>query len=198
MLTKFEEKNRTKAHKYWPDLNEPETYGEILVTLLETNNHRYKDIIIRKFKVQRAEESLEINQLHYTGWPDMFAPNSTESMQELIKEVDIRKKSLKDPIVVHCSAGIGRTGSFIAIHMNWHNALDPKQSVNIKDSVIKMRKQRKGMVQSPDQYIFVYEVLEDLIEKRIDFGPAKKLAFSNPEEKKIASINHRSRTPTTT
>jgi len=59
----------------------------------------------------------QIVQVHCTDWPDFGVPNSIDLMRELVNEVDIRKNETNEPIVVHCSAGIGRTGTFVAIHM---------------------------------------------------------------------------------
>jgi len=106
-----------------------------------------------------------IVQVHITEWPDFGVPNSTDIMKELINEVDVRKKGVDDPIIVHCSAGVGRTGTFIAIHMCLQRHKIEK-NYDIKETVINLRKQRIGMVQSLDQYMFVHQVVSELTVER--------------------------------
>jgi len=103
-----------------------------------------------------------IVQIHCTKWPDLGIPNSCESMVELIDEIDQCKKGLNDPILVHCSAGIGRTGTFVAIHASLHRDKFG-QEIDIKHLVLHLRSQRVGMVQSTDQYLFIYKVLSYLL-----------------------------------
>jgi len=118
------------------------------------------------------EEGIEIRkvtQLHCTKWPDFGVPDSAEVMKDLIKEVDIRKKDLDKPIVVHCSAGIGRTGTFVAIHMSLQKDLQG-EDIDISKTVRSLREQRLGMIQSEEQYFFVYSVVHEIIRER-QFGP---------------------------
>jgi len=111
------------------------------------------------------EGTRRIVQVHCTEWPDNGVPNSTEVMKELVNEVDIRKKKLKDPILIHCSAGIGRTGTFVAIHMCLQSYKYIKL-YDIKETVLHLRSQRIGMVQSFDQYVFLHNVVSELVEER--------------------------------
>ncbi|PRP86469.1 serine/threonine-protein kinase DCLK3 [Planoprotostelium fungivorum] len=125
-------------------------------------------MIVRKFTLfdvrDPSRETRELVQLHYTEWPDRGVPETTEQMSRLIRELDIRKKGLEDPIVVHCSAGIGRTGTFLAIHMALQQvALGISPQVDIFETVLNLRAQRRGMVQSSDQYKFVYITIKDML-----------------------------------
>ncbi len=188
MLTNLEERNRVKADQYWPEgdiasslraraeievLNAPEMYGKIEVTLLSTKQHRgflVRALGLRRLRKTGEEESRMVHQLHYTEWPDFGAPESTEDMSALIRELDIHKKTLNEPIVVHCSAGIGRTGTFLAIHMilqDLNTSKRPPTSVDVFSTVLKLREQRQGMVQSKEQYKFVYATVRDVIAERI-------------------------------
>jgi len=106
-----------------------------------------------------------IVQIHCTEWPDFGVPNSTEIMKDIVNEVDVRKKGAQDPIIIHCSAGIGRTGTFVSIYICLQRfKLD--KNYDIKETVINLRKQRLGMVQSLEQYMFVHQVVSELIEER--------------------------------
>jgi len=124
-------------------------------------------IVVRKFSitdVRKPGETKEVTQLHYTEWPDSGVPDTTEQMSDLIRELDIRKGGLDDPIVVHCSAGIGRTGTFLAIHMALQQVVtSPEPCIDVFETVLNLRVQRTGMVQSKDQYKFVYVTLKDML-----------------------------------
>lgn len=139
---------------------------------------------------QESEEGevREIAHLHCTNWPDFGIPDSTQEMINLINELDIRKKSLDDPVVVHCSAGIGRTGTFVAIHMCLNRCL-LGLDYDIKKIVKHLRTQRLGMVQSKEQYSFVYSVTKDIIQaktKELE-SSANSATKSDPGEYKSTS-----------
>ncbi|PRP74754.1 hypothetical protein PROFUN_06615 [Planoprotostelium fungivorum] len=129
-------------------------------------------IVVRKFTIEdvrRPGVTKEVIQLHYTEWPDFGVPDTTEQMSDLIRELDIRKKGLDDPIIVHCSAGIGRTGTFLAIHMALQQvATSASPSIDVFETVLNLRVQRTGMVQSKDQYKFVYITIKDMLMRKYD------------------------------
>jgi len=114
-------------------------------------------------------ETRKVTQLHCTKWPDFGVPDSAEVMKDLISEVDIRKRGVDKPIVVHCSAGIGRTGTFVAIHMCLQKDLQGEE-INISKTVKSLREQRLGMIQSEEQYFFVYSVVHEILRDKL-FGP---------------------------
>jgi len=116
-------------------------------------------------------EVRKVTQLHCTKWPDFGIPDSAEVMKDLITEVDIRKRGVDKPIVVHCSAGIGRTGTFVAIHMCLQKDLQGEE-IDISKTVRSLREQRLGMIQSEEQYFFVYTVVHEILKERLlKFGP---------------------------
>jgi len=115
-------------------------------------------------------ETRKVTQLHCTKWPDFGVPDSAEVMKDLISEVDIRKRGVDKPIVVHCSAGIGRTGTFVAIHMCLQKDLQGEE-INISKTVRSLREQRLGMIQSEEQYFFVYTVVHEILRDKL-FGPS--------------------------
>jgi len=132
------------------------------------NNEPLGSMVVRKFTLfdirDPSRTTRDLAHLHYTEWPDRGVPDTTEQMSKLIRELDIRKKGLEDPIVVHCSAGIGRTGTFLAIHMALQQvALGITPYVDIFETVLNLRVQRRGMVQSTDQYKFVYVTIKDML-----------------------------------
>jgi len=110
----------------------------------------------------------QIVQFHYTEWPDFGIPDSTKTIRELVRWMDLYRMKgamagLNGPVVTHCSAGVGRTGTFLAVHvclekMKYFNSLD---QINIPRTVLLLRQSRSWMVQTAEQYQFIYDVLKD-------------------------------------
>jgi len=166
MLTKLVEQGKVKADCYWPDCDgSSEQYGEITVTFTQSRVFM-QGIEIRLFKLKKGVEVRDIVQLHYSEWEDFGVPETTLKMREFIRLIFMYKErseklGMTGPLVAHCSAGIGRTGVLFAILI----ALEKQQSgdqINLMEIVHQMRKQRAGMVQTFNQYYFVYRVLVDL------------------------------------
>ncbi|XP_058480724.1 receptor-type tyrosine-protein phosphatase O isoform X2 [Solea solea] len=156
MLTQCNERRRVKCDHYWPFTDEPYMYGEISVEMLsETESPEW---IIRKFRLGYADESQDILHLNYTSWPDHGVPtvNAIESILQFVHIVRQQANRTKDPIIVHCSAGVGRTGTFIALdrlmqHIREHEFAD------ILGMVSEMRSHRLSMVQTEEQYVFIHQ-----------------------------------------
>lgn len=98
-----------------------------------------------------------ITHYHYTSWPDFGCP-TTKSFLAMTKAIGPTSKG--KPIVVHCSGGVGRTGAFITVHTALERIRD-KRTVDMKDIVCRIRKQREGMIQSQEQYKFCCEAVAD-------------------------------------
>jgi len=169
MLTKLHEKGRPKADLYWPKFQgETERYGNFFVTW--TKSAFYSDIDVRSFKITFQDESREVIQLHYGEWPDNGCPESTYKIKRLIRLIKIFQTrlstlyGLQGPVIGHCSAGIGRTGTLFAclIALDKLNGSTPFDSLNLMEIVHQMRKQRAGMIQTLEQYSFAYEVIRDI------------------------------------
>uniref|UniRef100_U3I4R6 protein-tyrosine-phosphatase n=1 Tax=Anas platyrhynchos platyrhynchos TaxID=8840 RepID=U3I4R6_ANAPP len=131
-----------KCVRYWPD--DTEVYGDIKVTLIETEP--LAEYVIRTFTVQKKgyHEIREIRQFHFTSWPDHGVP--------------CYATGLLGPIVVHCSAGAGRTGCFIAIDIMLDMA-ENEGVVDIFNCVRELRSQRVNLVQTEEQYVFVHDAI---------------------------------------
>jgi len=175
MLARFIEKRRVKAHCYWPNtVGSTEDFDGIHVTLEEVEELPHC-ITVRHFNISIGNESRKIVHIHYTEWPDFGVPDSTEGLRK-IKELT-EKYSSKNrnsnltsssdeniyPILVHCSAGIGRAGTFLA-YVNYCELIrlgKDSESVSVRDIVASLRKQRMCMVQTKEQYNFIYKVLQD-------------------------------------
>ncbi|EAL68105.1 protein tyrosine phosphatase [Dictyostelium discoideum AX4] len=165
MLTREEENFKTKCDKYWPDKDE-ERYGNFIVKF--DNNITIPDILIRReFTLENLKDNKtrKIYHFQYTTWPDHGTPVSTTGFLKFVSFVDHEKRS--GPIVVHCSAGIGRSGTFVAIHSivaKFAKHYDEKKqapSINLPKLVVEMRNERPGMVQTRDQYRFCYLAISE-------------------------------------
>ncbi|XP_056606519.1 receptor-type tyrosine-protein phosphatase T isoform X4 [Triplophysa dalaica] len=156
MVTNLVEVGRVKCVRYWPD--EMEVYGDIKVTLIETEP--LAEYVIRTFTVQKKghHEIREIRQFHFTSWPDHGVPCYATGLLGFIRQVKFLNPPDAGPIVVHCSAGAGRTGCFIAVDI----MLDMAESegvVDIFNCIRELRSQRVNMVQTEEQYVFVHDAI---------------------------------------
>jgi len=184
MLTRITEGDRKKADVYWPSNEyEKNTYGKLSVSLKSTT--KLPLITIRVLVLTRLDtkEEREVVHLHYTEWPDFGVPETTHKLRELIQLLNIYKergasKGLEGPIVAHCSAGIGRCGTFFAILIALEKLTEGEsfENLNLLEIVLSMRKARCGMVQTDGQYAFIYRVLDDIVkEKQIKLAAAKRI-----------------------
>ncbi|XP_046862779.1 receptor-type tyrosine-protein phosphatase mu-like [Xenia sp. Carnegie-2017] len=158
MVTNLLEKGKVKCQKYWPS-NEAELFGSISVNLIE--EWELTDYTIRKFQIQQkynAELLQQVTQFHYTAWPDHGVSVHPSRLLAFIKRIRNHCHITNGKILVHCSAGAGRTGAFIALDI----LLDQMKIEGIVDVykvVSKIRKQRCSMVQTEAQYNLIYNVL---------------------------------------
>uniref|UniRef100_A0AAR2LVQ3 Receptor-type tyrosine-protein phosphatase epsilon n=1 Tax=Pygocentrus nattereri TaxID=42514 RepID=A0AAR2LVQ3_PYGNA len=159
MLTNLKERKEDKCYQYWPDQG-CWTYGNVRVAVEDFTV--LVDYTIRKFCVQSASDGSKnprlVTQLHFTSWPDFGVPFSPIGMLKFLKKVKHVNPSYGGPIVVHCSAGVGRTGTFIVIDA----MIDMKheeQKVDVFGFVSRIRDQRSQLIQTDMQYSFIYQAL---------------------------------------
>jgi len=165
MVTDLEE---DKVTQYWPEEGEIVRYGQLLVCLKK--NFQLGDIGVRSILIKdpSCEETREIIHLQYRDWPDFGVPQTTKPLRDLLglsskfKQRAASVYNLSGPMVVHCSAGVGRTGAFIAAHITLEK-LRLNMPVNIQETVRRLRSQRHGMIRTQDQYTLVYNVMFDLM-----------------------------------
>lgn len=210
-LNRLKEKGKIKGDPYWPKkIDQSKLFGNISVTLISKIILNDLSITIRKLNLVNHlvdQKPRTVYQLHFIGWPDFGVPSSSLPIRELVKLVKFFRRrgemeDLKGPCAVHCSAGIGRTGTFIAIQMIMESSkfvktinsselvamnemikklkeaalpgyhvdtqhIDDKLNIliselNVMEVVLSLRQQRnRGMVQTEEQYSFIYKVLKD-------------------------------------
>ncbi|UJR14734.1 hypothetical protein I4U23_001726 [Adineta vaga] len=107
---------------------------------------------------QQHQEARLVVQYHYTQWKDMDVPNHSHTLLQLIEEVNEQTNSDQYPIVVHCTAGVGRTGTYIAIDA-MIDRIKQEGKIDIYNFVLQMRRERHLMVQTVKQYVFIYRSL---------------------------------------
>ncbi|XP_016413197.1 receptor-type tyrosine-protein phosphatase eta-like isoform X8 [Sinocyclocheilus rhinocerous] len=165
MLTKCNEMGRVKCEKYWP--SGTNHYHNISVTT--TSEIELESWTIRDFRIKNVKtaESRYVRQFHFTAWPDHGVPQTTEVLidfRHLVRE-HMEQYSRHSPTVVHCSAGVGRTGTFIAIdHLIFQVERD--SMVDIYGIVNDMRMHRPLMVQTEEQYVYLHQCAYDIIRSR--------------------------------
>ncbi|XP_069843550.1 receptor-type tyrosine-protein phosphatase F isoform X9 [Dipodomys merriami] len=157
MMTRLEEKSRVKCDQYWPARG-TETYGLIQVTLLDTVE--LATYTMRTFALHKSgsSEKRELRQFQFMAWPDHGVPEYPTPILAFLRRVKAFNPLDAGPMVVHCSAGVGRTGCFIVIDAMLER-MKHEKTVDIYGHVTCMRSQRNYMVQTEDQYVFIHEAL---------------------------------------
>jgi len=219
MLSREQENCRPKCDRYWPDnYNEEGIIPTNHPPISNSNEHSYsvklkevirddkREIIIRKLLLTHiaSNSTRDITHYQYEGWPDHNAPPSTEPLRHLLFMINENQNSLditlqNCPIVVHCSAGVGRTGTFCTVHImmkrleEYLDSIDNSSTTssalsaidhleqsqvidfNLFNIVLQLRAQRPGMVQQMEQYIFCYQTIFDEIQNRLNLKLNNKI-----------------------
>ncbi|KAH8405403.1 hypothetical protein KR222_011331, partial [Zaprionus bogoriensis] len=165
MLTNLEEYNKSKCAKYWPEkVFDSKQFGDISVKF--TAERKTGDYIVRSLDVTKSnligdeEDHRQITQYHYLTWKDFMAPEHPHGIIKFIRQINSVYSVQRGPILVHCSAGVGRTGTLVALD-SLVQQLEEENMVSIFNTVCDLRHQRNFLVQSLKQYIFLYRALLD-------------------------------------
>ncbi|XP_060762519.1 receptor-type tyrosine-protein phosphatase F isoform X3 [Neoarius graeffei] len=173
MMTRLEEKSRVKCDQYWP-VRGTETYGMIQVTMLDTVE--LATYSVRTFALYKngSSEKREVRQFQFMAWPDHGVPEYPTPILAFLRRVKACNPPDAGPMVVHCSAGVGRTGCLIVIDAMLER-MKHEKTVDIYGHVTCMRSQRNYMVQTEDQYIFIHEALLEAATCGVTEVPARNL-----------------------
>ncbi|XP_032419181.1 protein tyrosine phosphatase receptor type Db isoform X12 [Xiphophorus hellerii] len=181
MMTKLEEKSRmpsyffskVKCDQYWPTRG-TETYGLIQVTLLDTVE--LATYSMRTFALYKSgsNEKREVRHFQFTAWPDHGVPEHPTPFLAFLRRVKACNPPDAGPMIVHCSAGVGRTGCFIVID-GMTERIKHEKTVDTYGHVTLMRSQRNYMVQTEDQYIFIHDALLEAVTCGNTEVPARNL-----------------------
>lgn len=161
MMTKLEERTRIKCDQYWPTRG-TDTYGAMTVTI--TDVQELATYCIRTFQIHKFgySERREVKQFQFTAWPDHGVPDHPAPFLQFLRRVRNMNPPDAGPMVVHCSAGVGRTGCFIVIDSMLERMRHEKM-IDIYGHVTCLRAQRNYMVQTEDQYIFIHDALLEAV-----------------------------------
>ncbi|XP_023267051.1 receptor-type tyrosine-protein phosphatase H isoform X2 [Seriola lalandi dorsalis] len=165
MVTNCVEGGRTKCERYWPADSKPCLYGEFLITM--KSEQQEPNWTLREFSVKHTNtsEGRTVKHFHFTAWPDHGVPQGTDVLIQFRRLVrwHIEREGNGAPTVVHCSAGVGRTGTIIALDVLLQQ-LDKKRTVGINAFVHRMRLCRPFMVQTESQYVFLHQCIMDCLQ----------------------------------
>uniref|UniRef100_A0A8W8NCG0 protein-tyrosine-phosphatase n=1 Tax=Magallana gigas TaxID=29159 RepID=A0A8W8NCG0_MAGGI len=169
-LTNISEAKTKKCAKYWPDLNDKHMEGDISVRCHKEQT--YAENVVRHLRIKNISDKTERDafMFHYTQWPDHGVP---EPLSLVVFHRHVMKTVEDHPmgyIVVHCSAGVGRTGTFIALDALYKEG-ERTGKVNVPQYVEKMRNARVNMIQGEDQYKTVYMALLEAFRGRLRAVP---------------------------
>ncbi|XP_062577033.1 uncharacterized protein LOC134238932 isoform X2 [Saccostrea cucullata] len=177
MLTNLREGEKIKCTQYWPDKDKHINYGTVSVKWMEEREYAF--FVTRKLKVINKEmkKSRVLTHYHYTAWPDHGTPDPLCLIIFHNHVIRTQSNQKNAPTVVHCSAGVGRTGTYIALDI-LHQMGTKTGKVNVAECVRKMRENRMTMVQTYEQYITIFLTLQE------DFkAPMKVDSIENIKEK---------------
>ena len=170
MLSNLNHGGQPKCTRYWPDTEL--TYGVVSVKKLSEN--KFSGFLIREFEIEVEKSKRSVLQFHYTEWPDVGYPIE-EKFLNFAYYIRYMRQDPKKPLLVHCSAGAGWTGVFIALDFTL-DRLMREETVDVLGCVNGMRQQRSAMVQNEPQYIYLHKLLLDAVNSN-DFNNLRANRF---------------------
>ncbi|XP_077550273.1 receptor-type tyrosine-protein phosphatase T-like isoform X2 [Haemaphysalis longicornis] len=170
MLTGLVENGKTKCEKYWP--TKSANYGEVQVHLMA--EEKFPDYTVRQLHITLADTTREVKLFHLQSWPDHGVPLYPNVLLSFRKKVNQYRTFNDAPVVVHCSAGIGRTGAYILLD-NLLEQADVEGVVDVVGQLAAMRQNRMNVVETLEQYNLVHRALMESVCMRDHSVPCSKV-----------------------
>ncbi|XP_063979718.1 tyrosine-protein phosphatase 10D isoform X2 [Diachasmimorpha longicaudata] len=190
MLTQLMEKNKDKCHQYFPTMKETFTYENMSIRC--TTEFDYRTYTQRTLVLQKENEKRTITHLHFKDWPDHDVPEDFDPMINFCQI--IRRYITANPglAVVHCSAGIGRTGTLIAIDILLQH-IKENRKLDVFGTVYRLRHHRINMVQRESQYAYIYNCIRQVLK-----NPYFSKTYKPPSVDPITDVNGKRKEPAIT
>ncbi|XP_021350745.1 receptor-type tyrosine-protein phosphatase mu-like [Mizuhopecten yessoensis] len=191
MLANLYENGKNKCYKYWPNMDDPITTATFVINLNSEKQYAFYVIRVITLKHRHKGKVRQIHQFHYTKWPDHDIPDVLELVMFHRHLQRLRTKG-EGPLIAHCSAGIGRTGTLIALDALLE-AGKTADVIDIHGYVTIMRNNRMNMVQTVNQYKALHQALLEGL--NFPYSLQTKTDFISSEESDIyeVPVNHTQR-----
>ncbi|XP_070574627.1 receptor-type tyrosine-protein phosphatase beta-like [Ptychodera flava] len=160
MVTQCTERGKVKCDHYWPFDEESVYYDDIQVNIV--SKEVFAEWTLRELNLEKAGKNRKVNHCNFTAWPDHGVPETTQTLLQFVRVVREQMPDNNTPTVVHCSAGVGRTGTFIALDRLIQHMRD-NDYVDIYGIACEMRMHRMYMIQTESQYVFIHQCVADLL-----------------------------------
>ncbi|KAK3853610.1 hypothetical protein Pcinc_039863 [Petrolisthes cinctipes] len=158
MLGKLTEAGKVKVAQYWPEVKEEMRYGEVRVQV--TSYQERLDYALRRMLVSSAGECREVVHYQFLKWPDHGVPQTPFTFALMVQ--DMCKWQRSGPLLVHCSAGMGRTGTLLLV-LTLLDHLETQGHLRPIDALISLRLDRPNLVENQAQYRFAHQVLLEVL-----------------------------------
>ncbi|XP_046568669.1 receptor-type tyrosine-protein phosphatase kappa-like, partial [Haliotis rubra] len=187
MLANITEDGRRRCEPYWPNEQgeDTKTFGPWKITVADSCP--LADFTIRTLTIKKGGMQRTVKHVHYMVWPDKDVPDNTMSLVELRNKVRTFCDFAQGPMVVHCSAGVGRTGTLIALDSLIEDA-ETRNMVDIYGCVWRLRNCRVSMVQTQSQYVFLHDCLLDALCHTVLSTPASLYGIAHQQLKKNSNL----------
>ena len=171
-VTREVEKGVLKCHRYWPDPSSEPPQKMVLIGQVEVEHlstQATDTYVVRKFRLRKGGDQLTVQQFSYEVWPDHGVPNTAKEFLDFRDVVKVATDATKAPVVVHCSAGVGRTGTYLTVDrvLDAVEAGEKSKDLDSDLSVASARKARVFMVQTEIQYQFCFKAISAGIRSKL-------------------------------
>ncbi|XP_062397409.1 tyrosine-protein phosphatase non-receptor type 18 isoform X2 [Sardina pilchardus] len=185
MACKEVELGKKKCENYWAPISMSSVYGTFTVTNLEESGTD-EEVIRRTFVVKYNQDSRFIYHFQYTTWPDHGIPQASDGILQMLQLAMQAQGKHTAPVLVHCSAGCGRTGVLCAVDYvhDLYQSKQIKEDFNLMDIILDIRDQRPSAVQTKEQYAFVFKTVVQMLEKAMS-----RTNYENLNEHRLSLYN---------